>query len=634
MKIFPTKMRGFSPRMTFMRSGAIILLLASLLPTILAAGKKSKWDAESAIRKADYLFLEAERHKSAEQVDAYYDLLDFARRLNPNDKFLNSDFGFYQIVISDKDSAMLEEGYGRMSDYFDHNPKDIYNGLTYARVSGMLGKTQKERSAWARLHSVYPDRSEISLRYAESLMGSPDSADRRAAMAIYDSIETVDGKDVQITNVKIRYYLSERDTARVYQELKELLRRFPKSSQVASYAGDVHSAIGDKDGALGYYMVACQIDSTDGYAFYSLANYYNSIGDKEAYNEAIKNALMRKSLDLETKLRIFTTYIVNRGENTLAGLYDEATDSLSTEYPTPELTSPQGEITRAETSEPHRDSEIENMLNLLVEEYPHEAEVYNFYGSYLLSIPDYEAAEEQFRNSLDINPADEQKWYTLIGLGFQNEHLDKAKSDAKNALKYFPESPRLYLMLTAISQQENKQDEALKYLRQADEVCDSLDFALRSEILGSMGDIKYSQGHKNEAFDLYQQALELYPDNYLASNNAAYFMACENRDLDKALKMIERVVVMQPDNPTYIDTYAWILFKLKRYPEAFTEIEKALELIGEDSYSGEELEHAGDIYFMNGDTTKALEYWKKALKIDKNNELLKRKVKNKTIIFE
>jgi tetratricopeptide (TPR) repeat protein len=44
--------------------------------------------------------------------------------------------------------------------------------------------------------------------------------------------------------------------------------------------------------------------------------------------------------------------------------------------------------------------------------------------------------------------------------------------------------------------------------------------------------------------------------------------------------------------------------------------------------------HAGDIYFWNQQPDKAVEFWKKALDLDPDNELLARKVKYKTYFHE
>ena len=99
------------------------------------------------------------------------------------------------------------------------------------------------------------------------------------------------------------------------------------------------------------------------------------------------------------------------------------------------------------------------------------------------------------------------------------------------------------------------------------------------------------------------------------------------RDLDKAERMSYRTIQERPDDINSPDTYAWILFKQKKYTEALVYIQQALDLVKEPA---EELySHAGDIYFWNGEHEKAVELWQQALSIAPDNELLKRKVAHK-----
>lgn len=96
--------------------------------------------------------------------------------------------------------------------------------------------------------------------------------------------------------------------------------------------------------------------------------------------------------------------------------------------------------------------------------------------------------------------------------------------------------------------------------------------------------------------------------------------------------MSARTIKEKPDDATSLDTYAWIMFKKKNYVEALAYIEKAMA--NSEDLSEELCHHAGDIYFMNGEPKKAVEYWEKALKYNPDNELLKRKVHHKTYFYE
>ncbi|MDE6390208.1 MAG: tetratricopeptide repeat protein, partial [Duncaniella sp.] len=110
-----------------------------------------------------------------------------------------------------------------------------------------------------------------------------------------------------------------------------------------------------------------------------------------------------------------------------------------------------------------------------------------------------------------------------------------------------------------------------------------------------------------------------------------YHMACDRRNLEKALRMAEKACQLSVDNPTNIDTYAWVLYQLGRWEEARAQIDRAIELTGEnpDESGAELLDHAGDIYFRLGEREKALEFWRKALGLEPGSETIRQKIKDK-----
>ena len=80
----------------------------------------------------------------------------------------------------------------------------------------------------------------------------------------------------------------------------------------------------------------------------------------------------------------------------------------------------------------------------------------------------------------------------------------------------------------------------------------------------------------------------------------------------------------EPENSTYLDTYAWILHKMGRNDEALTFIEKAILFNGTES--AEILDHYGDILMEKGELEKAIEMWKKALEIESDRKEIIKKI--------
>jgi len=68
---------------------------------------------------------------------------------------------------------------------------------------------------------------------------------------------------------------------------------------------------------------------------------------------------------------------------------------------------------------------------------------------------------------------------------------------------------------------------------------------------------------------------------------------------------------VSPDNPVYLDTYAWVLYKIGHYEDAEKYILEALDKGG--SNDPEVNEHAGDIQMALGSYQMAMSYYRKAI---------------------
>ena len=109
---------------------------------------------------------------------------------------------------------------------------------------------------------------------------------------------------------------------------------------------------------------------------------------------------------------------------------------------------------------------------------------------------------------------------------------------------------------------------------------------------------------------MFDKVLEMNPQDVLVLNNYAYYLSLLDQDLSKAEDMSSKAVMLEPDNGTYLDTHAWVLFKRKVYSESLYYMKQAMEKTTDPS--GVLYEHYGDILYMNGKKEEASEMWKKA----------------------
>ena len=147
----------------------------------------------------------------------------------------------------------------------------------------------------------------------------------------------------------------------------------------------------------------------------------------------------------------------------------------------------------------------------------------------------------------------------------------------------------------------------------------------RADFYAAMGDLLFEKGRKAEAYAAYDSCLQWKDDNLGCLNNYAYYLSLDGDSLDKAERMSHATVKAEPENATYLDTYAWILFMQKRYAEARVYIDQAVK--NDADSSAVILEHAGDIHAMAGDAEEAVRLWRQAAAKDPANKLLARKIR-------
>ena len=158
--------------------------------------------------------------------------------------------------------------------------------------------------------------------------------------------------------------------------------------------------------------------------------------------------------------------------------------------------------------------------------------------------------------------------------------------------------------------------EAIDVLRKGTEQYDGeSQQELASDLYALLGDLLHTTGKKAEAYAAYDSSLVINPENMGSLNNYAYFLSLDKEQLDKAEAMSYKTVQADEINPTYLDTYAWILYVKGRYEQARLYIDETLKYIDDTEDNAGIIDHAGDIYWQCGEREKAVDFWKRALKL-------------------
>jgi tetratricopeptide (TPR) repeat protein len=181
----------------------------------------------------------------------------------------------------------------------------------------------------------------------------------------------------------------------------------------------------------------------------------------------------------------------------------------------------------------------------------------------------------------------------------------------------FPEDFRLNYLAGNTYYRMGKNKDALPFLEKAVKISPS-----DLNALSNLGLIYDNLKMYPETDRMYEEAFKYHPDNSLLLNNYAYHLAERGEKLKEALEMSKKTIQKEPENSSYLDTYGWILYKLRDYKNAVIYIEKAIKA-GKNATL---LDHLGDIFAAMDEIVKAVKAWNEALKLDPENQDIKYKV--------
>ncbi|MFO7852512.1 MAG: tetratricopeptide repeat protein [Bacteroidota bacterium] len=211
----------------------------------------------------------------------------------------------------------------------------------------------------------------------------------------------------------------------------------------------------------------------------------------------------------------------------------------------------------------------------------------------------------------------------LLRLNEVND-VEKIYIYAGKAATLFNRAPLPKILYAYSLIEKEKYDEAEDELRKVRILVNNEEQYL-VQILSMEAEIAYRKGSIKEATKKFDEALKIEPGNALVLNNYAYYLAEEEIRLGEAEKMIKKCLRIE-ENITYLDTYAWVMYKKGRYREA----EKImLKVFRSGKISDAELlEHYGYIKKAVDDCEEAVKLWQAALRMDKDKDYLIEEIRN------
>lgn len=252
---------------------------------------------------------------------------------------------------------------------------------------------------------------------------------------------------------------------------------------------------------------------------------------------------------------------------------------------------------------------------------PDKAQAHSVKGDILYLKGDNESARLSYMKALELDSAKQLIWEQVILLDSKDQKYDLLIQDSDKALRAFPENSVFWFYQGLGYMLQKKYDSSVGAF-ESGLVFANDNFRLKNQFLANLGDAYNELGDYVKSDSSYEAVLESEPNNARVLNNYSYFLSLRDDRLDEAKAMIEKAVRMNPTDPTYLDTYGWVLYKMKDYDGAKIQLEKAL-LETDDATV---VEHYGDVLYKLGNVDEAIAHWQKAKESGLDTEILNKKI--------
>ncbi|MGJ7026590.1 tetratricopeptide repeat protein [Petrimonas sulfuriphila] len=569
-------------------SGIIVSLV--LFPVSLFSQVEGLILDETSRRKFDYFFYEAVNAKTLGKYAESFDLLQHCYSMDSTNASVLIELGAYYSSLEEKNKAL---------DFFrravKQDPANYYYNMILAGLSKELDLKKEVIEIYNYLLKTYPEKVEL---YFELANVYGDNGELDKAIQSLDSLQKYTGVSDAITLNKFRLYNMMDKKDRAFEEIQSVIDKNPDNIRYKLLMGDLYLQDNQADKALGYYQQAKQIDPDEPSLILSMVNYYEKTNNKPAAVEELQKAITSSKMEVETKLQLLARYIA---------LLRQSQQDIKTANP---------------------------LFQSMFEQHPNNTRINMMYGDVLLLQEDKKGAMEQFEIYTKDNPADPAGYEQMLRIVLPDTlALEKVVEITLTGIEHIPTAPQFYFYLGLAKFQQKKYGEALSIYEQGLTNAEFQSPVIESDFYGQIGDIHHFLKNNNIAFENYEKALKLNPQNLPVLNNYSYYLSLERKSLDKAEQMSGITIKAEPTNPTYLDTYGWILFEQGAYTMAKIYIEKAIEY-GKEDLTAEVLEHYGDVLAVTGEKEKAVEQWKKAKELGSGSKTLNKKIKRKEYIKE
>ncbi len=559
--------------------------------------------SENDQRRLEYFYLEATQQKLQEHHVEAFDLFNHCYDICPDAPEVLYELAIYRFNLR-QDSIALN----LLKRASALDPKNTYYQETLATYYLNNNETEQALTYLEALATLAPNRSDVLAKLVHVYSNLNRQKD---AIRVLDRIEVLEGKLANVSYQKFNLYRQLNEEKKAFAELESLCKEYPHEMSYRLAIGNQLLEAGRIDEARKIYEQVRKAEPHHPGLSLSMLELYKKTGADSLYATMRDSLLITQGTDDEMRVALMRDYISEKMRK----------DSLGMQ-------------------------QVETMFAQLDERYPKHLGMLQLRAAYLAT---YDKSNDSafvaiMDRVIDLEPENTEALFYLIQYYGQHQEFERLEHLCRRGVLTHPEELVCHYYLGIACYQQDKKREALQAFQEGIlQKTEQSRPTMVADLYSIMGDMYHELGREKDAFIAYDSCLTYQADNVSCLNNYAYFLSLEERDLDKAEEMSYRTIRIEPNNKTYLDTYAWILFQKERYAEAQKYIDLVCPpdssdeaLLNDISLAGVVLEHAGDIAALNNNVEQALRFWQLAQKAGGRGltATLPRKIKLKKYVKE
>jgi tetratricopeptide (TPR) repeat protein len=572
-----------------------IILLLTCPAVVFAQSKKQAGNIDSGAAKGKpmssmdsvivkQLYFSALREKTIENFTLAAELFNLVLQSDPN-----NDAALYELSGLKKAQNNFADAQQLLEKAVTINADNEWYWVALADCYQKTNDVAKLENVFNQLIRINSEKPEYYFDKANAYFIGKKYED---ALSVYKQLEQLTGLNEDIVANRQKVYLRMGKVDLAASEMEQMIDADPGQIRYYLLLSEIYNSNNFNDKALKVLERAERINPDYGPVHLAMADIYRNKKNYEASFAQLKQAFAIPDLEIEQKIRIVLGYL-------------------------PKFPDPNAKASALELS------------RIITVAHPADARAYALYGDMLVQNDKVKEAKPLYKKAIELNEQIYSAHEQLVRIELSTNDMDGTIKDGENALALFPNQAWMNYMVGAAWLQKKNYNKAVSYLKNATSL-ELQDKELLSQCYSSLGDCYHALNDYKRSDEAYDKSLSYNPDNAYTLNNYAYYLSLREEGLEKAAAMSKHSNDLQPANASFEDTYAWILFKQKKYAEAKVWIEKAL--IHDKDRSAVQTEHYGDIMFYLGNVDAAVQSWKKAKEYGAQSPALDRKINEKKYI--